>query len=145
LKSWRSTSHAVPSKADPADIAIAEAFMLANGRWPEKGDGEAWEARRRCIIANTRAAATTPPLPNEPADSAAWRHQAATRWLVRQKIASKMIPTASVAPQTRSRESSSRRRAEMASRSGDGRDRPPSSVDLTRRRRGRRRTRWGAS
>jgi hypothetical protein len=123
------TSTALPSKADPADREIAEAFMLATGREPGPGDGEAYAAFMRVIAANMTAAVTTPALPNEPADSVAWRQKTATRWLVTQKSAAKTI-AAIAAPQTRSREGSSkRRRREQSSRSGDGgnppRPRPP--------------------
>jgi hypothetical protein len=56
---------------------------LENGRWPEDGDGEAWEARRRLIEANLHEQVRTPPLPNETLDGFHWRRRTARQGLRR--------------------------------------------------------------
>jgi hypothetical protein len=58
-------------------------------------------------------------MPGEPREMVAWRHRVANRWLRTHKAVARSLAR----PQTRSRESSSRRRSsEQSSRSADGGD-----------------------
>jgi hypothetical protein len=132
-------SHALPSKVDPADRQVVDAFLLENGRYPKPGDGEAYEALRRSQKANLEAQASTPWQEFESEPVAANRQKSAARTLAAIETPDvTAAPSSTPRPAPRARERSNRRsRSEQSSRSGDSGD-PPRPDDLDPRPRGRR-------
>jgi hypothetical protein len=105
------------------DFRVVELFNFDNGRWPERGDGEAWEALVRLRDANLRHQVREPAQPWEP-DRGRWRRWTAALALGRsaRESASPQVP-----PRARPRGTTGRR--VDASRAGQSRDGPPRPED----------------
>jgi hypothetical protein len=115
-------------------FALVELFQFEHGgRFPEEGDGEAWEALQSLRGANLQAEAVAPAQPWETTEMTAWRKRTAVKLLAHLPGLSR-----TTAPRTaRPREASAapaRRRGGAVARGGDSGDRPrPSEADLAAR------------
>jgi hypothetical protein len=138
-RTTRVTSHAMRSAWSLADFEIVEKFQREHGRYPQAGDGEAFEALQRMRGSNLQQEASAPRQPWEPSTTVAWRQRTAVRELVRlARPRTTARPTRAARP--REAGAARRRRGDVASRGGDGGDshRRPSS-ELARRERASRR------